>query len=94
MFPIWDGRGEPVGFGGRMMEGGQGPKYKNTAETPIYQKSRLLYGLNFAKGEIVADGEVVICEGYTDVMAFHLAGVPTVVARRAAPRSPTTTSSR
>jgi DNA primase len=80
MFPIWDGRGEPVGFGGRMMEGGQGPKYKNTAETPIYQKSRLLYGLNFAKGEIVAHGEVVICEGYTDVMAFHLAGVPTAVA--------------
>ncbi len=80
MFPIWDGRGEPVGFGGRMMEGGQGPKYKNTAETPIYQKSRLLYGLNFAKGEIVAHGEVVICEGYTDVMAFHLAGVPIAVA--------------
>jgi DNA primase len=80
MFPIWDGRGEPVGFGGRMMEGGQGPKYKNTAETAIYQKSRLLYGLNFAKGEIVAHGEVVICEGYTDVMAFHLAGVPTAVA--------------
>jgi DNA primase len=80
MFPIWDGRGEAVGFGGRMMEGGQGPKYKNTAETPIYQKSRLLYGLNLAKGEIVAQGEVVICEGYTDVMAFHLAGVPTAVA--------------
>jgi len=80
MFPIWDARGEPVGFGGRMMEGGQGPKYKNTAETAIYHKSRLLYGLNFAKGEIVAQGEVVICEGYTDVMAFALAGVPVAVA--------------
>ena len=80
MFPIWDARGEPVGFGGRLLEGGQGPKYKNTAETRIYQKSRLLYGLNFAKGEIVARGEVVICEGYTDVMAFALAGVPVAVA--------------
>ena len=56
------------------------PKYKNTQETPIYQKSRLLYGLNWAKPEIVARGEVVICEGYTDVMAFVLAGVPNVVA--------------
>ena len=80
MFPIWDMRGDPVGFGGRMLEGGQGPKYKNTAETPIYHKSRLLYGLHWAKAEIVAQGEVVICEGYTDVMAFALAGVPIAVA--------------
>ncbi len=80
MFPIWDMRGDPVGFGGRMLEGGQGPKYKNSAESTIYQKSRLLYGLNFAKGAIVAQGEVVICEGYTDVMAFALAGVPIAVA--------------
>ncbi|MFM8237114.1 MAG: DNA primase [Actinomycetota bacterium] len=80
MFPIWDTRGDPVGFGARVLEGGDGPKYKNTAETPIYRKSRLLYGLNFAKGEIVAQGTVVICEGYTDVMAFALAGVPVAVA--------------
>ncbi len=79
MFPIWDTRGDPVGFGGRTLTD-DGPKYKNTAETAIYHKSRLLYGLNFAKGEIVAQGEVVICEGYTDVMAFALAGVPTAVA--------------
>ncbi|MCZ7534499.1 MAG: DNA primase [Acidimicrobiia bacterium] len=79
MFPIWDGRGEAVGFGGRTLTD-QGPKYKNSAETPIYHKSRLLYGLNWAKGEIVARGEVVLCEGYTDVMAFHLAGVPNAVA--------------
>ena len=79
MFPIWDARGEPVGFGGRALDA-QGPKYKNTAETPLYQKSRLLYGLHWAKGEIVARGEVVICEGYTDVMAFALAGVPNAVA--------------
>ncbi len=79
MFPIWDTRGDPVGFGGRTLTA-DGPKYKNTSETAIYHKSRLLYGLNFAKAEIVAQGEVVICEGYTDVMAFALAGVPTAVA--------------
>ncbi len=79
MFPIWDTKGDPVGFGGRTLTD-DGPKYKNTAETAIYHKSRLLYGLNFAKAEIVAQGEVVICEGYTDVMAFALAGVPTAVA--------------
>ncbi len=79
MFPIWDAKGDPVGFGGRTLDG-QGPKYKNTAETPLYQKSRLLYGLQWAKADIVARGEVVICEGYTDVMAFVLAGVPNAVA--------------
>jgi DNA primase len=79
MFPIYDSRGEAVGFGGRAL-GDTGPKYKNSPETPIYQKSRLLYGLNWAKAEIVARGEVVICEGYTDVMAFALAGAPNAVA--------------
>jgi DNA primase len=79
MFPIWDARGEPVGFGGRALDA-QGPKYKNTSETALYQKSRLLYGLHWAKGEIVARGEVIICEGYTDVMAFALSGVPNAVA--------------
>jgi DNA primase len=79
LFPIYDSRGEAVGFGGRTL-GDDGPKYKNSPETPIYQKSRLLYGLNWAKAEIVARGEVIICEGYTDVMAFTLAGVPNAVA--------------
>ncbi len=79
MFPIYDSRGEPAGFGGRAL-GDEMPKYKNSPETPIYQKSRLLYGLNWAKGEIVARGECVICEGYTDVMAFALAGTPNAVA--------------
>src|SRR6266516_4519655 len=79
MFPIYDSRGEPAGFGGRAL-GDQMPKYKNSPDTPVYQKSRLLYGLNWAKGEIVARGEVVICEGYTDVMAFVLAGSPNAVA--------------
>jgi DNA primase len=79
MFPIYDRSGTPVGFGGRTLTG-DGPKYKNTAETVLYHKSRLLYGLNWAKAEIGARDEVVICEGYTDVMGFVLAGVPNVVA--------------
>jgi DNA primase len=79
MFPIFDSKGEPVGFGGRAL-GDEGPKYKNSPETSVYQKSRLLYGLNWAKAEVVARGEIVICEGYTDVMAFALAGAPNAVA--------------
>jgi DNA primase len=79
MFPIYDARGEPAGFGGRTL-GDDQPKYKNSPETPIYHKSRLLYGLNWAKGEIVARGDVIICEGYTDVMGFALAGAPNAVA--------------
>jgi len=79
MIPIYDTRGEAVGFGGRTL-GDDGPKYKNSPETPIYQKSRLLYGLNWAKADIVARGEAVICEGYTDVMAYALAGAPNAVA--------------
>lgn len=79
MFPIYDQRGDAVGFGGRAL-GEEQPKYKNSPETPIYQKSRLLYGLNWAKGDIVGRGQVVICEGYTDVMAFALAGSSNAVA--------------
>jgi DNA primase len=79
LFPIFDAKGDPVGFGGRTL-GDEGPKYKNSPDSVIYQKSRLLYGLNWAKGEVVARGEIVICEGYTDVMACHLDGVPTAVA--------------
>jgi DNA primase len=79
MFPIYDAKGEPVGFGGRTL-GADGPKYKNSPETPMYQKSRLLYGLNWARTEIVAKDEAIICEGYTDVMAYALAGCPNAVA--------------
>jgi DNA primase len=79
MFPIFDSRGDAVGFGGRAL-GDDGPKYKNSPETSIYQKSRLLYGLNWAKSEVVARGQIIICEGYTDVMAFALAGAPNAVA--------------
>ena len=56
------------------------PKYKNSPESAIYQKSRVLYGLNWAKADIVARSEAVICEGYTDVIAFFGAGVPRAVA--------------
>jgi DNA primase len=79
MFPIYDSRGDAVGFGGRAL-GDDGPKYKNSPDSAIYHKSRLLYGLNWAKSEIVARREVIICEGYTDVMAFALAGQPNAVA--------------
>ena len=78
LFPIFDVRGDPVAFGGRALEGG--PKYKNSPESPIYQKSRVLYGLNWAKADIVGKSEAVICEGYTDVIAFFGAGVPRAVA--------------
>ena len=79
MFPIFDLRGDPVGFGARRLDG-DGPKYLNTSETPIYRKSRLLYGLNWAKSEVVRRNESVVVEGYTDVIALHLAGHPVAVA--------------
>jgi len=80
LFPIFDAQGSAVGFGGRILPGGQGPKYKNSADSRIYNKSRLLYGLNWAKGAIVEADEVVVCEGYTDVIGFAAAGVPRAVA--------------
>jgi len=79
MFPIYDLRGDGVGFGARLLEG-DGPKYLNSPETPIYHKSRLLYGLNWAKSDIVRSDRSVVVEGYTDVIAFHLAGLPVAVA--------------
>lgn len=79
MFPIYDVRGDAVGFGARQLEGDP-PKYLNSPETPIYHKSRLLYGLNWAKSDIVRSDESVVVEGYTDVIAMHLAGLPVAVA--------------
>jgi len=79
IFPIHDLRGDPVGFGARRLDG-DGPKYLNSPETPIYHKSRLLYGLNRAKGEIVRTGEAVVVEGYTDVIGYAVAGMPVAVA--------------
>ena len=83
MWPVKDISGDVVGFGARKLAGDdvdQGPKYLNTSETPIYKKSQLLYGLDVAKKEIAKKRQVVIVEGYTDVMACHLAGVTTAVA--------------
>ncbi len=80
LFPIFDQSGAPVAFGGRKMPDADGPKYKNSSETKLYSKSRVLYGLNWAKVNIVETGEVIVCEGYTDVIGFHLAGLPRAVA--------------
>ena len=81
MFPIFSESGEALAFGGRILPGSEDPaKYKNSAETPIYTKSKTLYGLNWAKSDIVAANQVVVCEGYTDVIGFHQAGVPRAVA--------------
>ena len=83
MWPIKDISGDIVGFGARKLasdEEDQGPKYLNTSETPIYKKSQVLYGLDMAKKDIAKNRQVVVVEGYTDVMACHLAGITTAVA--------------
>ena len=80
MFPIFDTSGKAIAFGGRILPGGEGPKYKNSPETSLYSKSRELYALNWAKEDAVAKDEVVVCEGYTDVIGFFEAGVPRAVA--------------
>jgi DNA primase len=84
MFPIFDAQGDPVSFGGRILPGNDDPrnhgKYKNTPETPLYHKSKVLYGLDRAKTAIVAKDTAVVCEGYTDVIGFARSGVPLAVA--------------
>ena len=81
LFPIFSDAGEAVAFGGRVLPGSDDPaKYKNSPETPIYAKSKTLYGLNWAKADIAAADQVVVCEGYTDVIGFHRAGVQRAVA--------------
>jgi DNA primase len=80
LFPIFDANGDPVAFGGRVLPGGEGPKYKNSSGSAIYDKSKVLYGLNWAKADVVNADEVVVCEGYTDVIGFAAAGVPRAVA--------------
>ena len=80
VFPVFDERGDAVGFGGRIMPGGEGAKYINSQECAVYSKSRVLYGLNWAKEQIVASNEAIICEGYTDVTGFGRAGIKTAVA--------------
>lgn len=81
VWPIRDVTGQTVGFGARhLYEDDKGPKYLNTPETPIYHKSQVLYGLDLAKRDISRADQVVVVEGYTDVMACHLAGVTTAIA--------------
>ncbi|MGE5830810.1 MAG: DNA primase, partial [Micromonosporaceae bacterium] len=81
LWPIRDLTGDPIGFGARkLFDDDDGPKYLNTPETPLYKKSHVLYGIDQAKREIAKQGRAVIVEGYTDVMACHLAGVSTAVA--------------
>ncbi|MEU2072535.1 DNA primase [Streptomyces sp. NPDC013489] len=81
MWPIKDVGGEIVGFGARKLrDDDNGPKYLNTPETPIYKKSQVLYGIDLAKKDIAKVSRAVVVEGYTDVMACHLAGVTTAIA--------------
>jgi DNA primase len=81
IFPIFTETGEAVALGGRVLPGSADPaKYKNSPETAIYSKSKALYGLNWAKADIVAHDQVVVCEGYTDVIGFHRVGVARAVA--------------
>jgi DNA primase len=87
MFPIFDPGSQAIAFGGRILpealrssDREPGPKYRNSPESAIYSKRRTLYGLNWAKADIAQAREVVVCEGYTDVIGFHLAGMARVVA--------------
>src|SRR5215469_12486848 len=80
MWPIRDLTGETVAFGARKLDAGDDPKYLNTPETPLFKKGHVLYGADLAKREIAKRRQAVIVEGYTDVMACHLSGVPTAVA--------------
>lgn len=85
LFPIHDVSGDVLGFGGRVLPGldyGRvtPPKYYNSPESPLYHKQRVLYGLPQARSEVVRSGRVLVCEGYTDVMALHQAGFANAVA--------------
>ncbi|MCC2032225.1 DNA primase [Microbacterium allomyrinae] len=81
VWPIRDVTGQVIGFGARkLFDDDQGPKYLNTPETTIYKKAQVLYGLDLAKRDISRSHRVVVVEGYTDVMACHLAGITTAIA--------------
>ncbi len=85
IFPVRDLAGDVIGFGGRILPGldygdFEPPKYYNSPETPLYKKTRVLYGIHEARADIVRSEEVLICEGYTDVMALHQAGFGNAVA--------------
>ncbi|UOQ58530.1 DNA primase [Leucobacter allii] len=81
VWPIRDTSGQVLGFGARKLyDDDQGPKYLNTPESPVYHKAQVLYGLDLAKRAISRGRRAVVVEGYTDVMACHLAGIDTAVA--------------
>lgn len=85
MFPICDAAGRVVSFAGRQLPrpdepAAKGPKYKNTAATAVYDKSKVLYGLHLAKQPARKANRIVVCEGYTDVIGCDLAGIPEAVA--------------
>ena len=79
MFPIFDPQGDCIAFGGRVIGSGE-PKYLNSQETPLFHKSRVLYGLDKAKARLGSTGTAIIVEGYTDVIALHEAGIENAVA--------------
>ncbi len=76
IFPLADERGRVRGFGARAMADGEGPKYLNSAESPVFHKGRQLFALDLARRAAASAGSVVLAEGYTDVLALHQAGVP------------------
>ena len=82
MWPIRDPSGDVIGFGARRLfdDDRIEAKYLNTSESPIYKKSQVLYGIDLARKEMARSGQAIVVEGYTDVMACHLAGVTTAVA--------------
>jgi DNA primase len=79
MFPLADVRGRVLGFGARAMREEQRPKYLNTSDNDVYHKGRQLYGADLARAHATKAGEVILCEGYTDVIALHQAGIRNVV---------------
>lgn len=80
MFPIFNPSGKVIGFGGRTLSSDKKtPKYINSPQTPVYNKSDVLYGIHAAKNEIRKAGEVILVEGYTDVISMHQAGIGNVV---------------
>lgn len=79
LFPIFDIQSRIIGFSGRVLDNSL-PKYVNTPETPLFIKSNVLYGLNFAKKEILANKKVIVCEGQIDVISLHQRGIKNVVA--------------
>jgi DNA primase len=85
VFPVLDLAGDVIGFGGRVLPGldygdFEPPKYYNSPESPLYKKTRVLYGIHEARADIVRAESVLVCEGYTDVMALHQAGFGNAVA--------------